>query len=149
MKHIIFLFMLLLSSLSRAQTQSYFEEPQTLTREIPSTNPVSLPVTSSKPLLLTGFTRYRLTVCPETGYSLTGVGTIRLYVFVQNVGGTVGKWGYRPELDQNITVSNAVDKCQTFGLEIDVRKGYLLPCTIGVGVTGGTTVTIRVDPDNF
>lgn len=147
MHYILLLF--LLSFPAYGQTQIFFEEVQPLTRGALPTNPQALPASASKPLLLTGYTRYRVTVCPESGQSLTGTGTIRLYVFVQYVGSTTGKWAYRPELDQKITVTDSADRCQSFGLETDVRKGYLLPATIGVGVTGGTTVTVRVDPDNF
>lgn len=144
-------FILLLLSLAapvQAQTQLYFEEPQASTRAVPSGNPALFPSSPTKPLLLTGWTSYRLTVCPAPGFALTGTGSVRLYLYHRTVMGT-GRWGYRQELDQDVTITgNVVDMCQYFGLKTDVRQGYLHPATIGVGVTGGSTVTVRVDPDN-
>lgn len=149
MKLIPVLMLLFFPLASNAQTQRSFEESQALTRATPSGNPALLSSSASRPLPLAGWTSYRLTVCPATGYALTGTGSIRLYVYHPYVMGT-GRWGWRPELDQAVTISgNMVDMCQVYGLRIDVRQGYLLPATVAVGVTGGTTVTVRVDPDNF
>lgn len=149
MKMIPVLMLLFFPLVSGAQTQRYFEESQALTRAAPSGNPALLPATATRPLPLKGWTSYRLTVCPAAGFALTGTGSVRLYIYHPYVMGT-GRWGYRDELDQDITITGSVvDLCQVFGLKVDVRQGYLHPATINVGVTGGTTVTVRVDPDNF
>lgn len=143
---LIITLLLLLTSVPALAQNKYFEEPQATTRAVPTTSPVGLPDSATKPLLLSPWTSYRLSVCPELGYALTGTGSIRLYVYQRGL----SRWGYRPELDQPITlVGNVVNMCQVYGMKIDVRQGYLLPATIGVGMTGGTTVIVRVDPDNF
>lgn len=145
----IILLSFLLSFPAVAQTQLYFEESQALTRATPTGNPYLLAASPTKPLDLAGRTSYRLTVCPAPGFALTGTGSVRLYLYHRTIMGT-GRWGYRKELDQDITITgNVVDMCQYFGLRTDIRQGYLHPATIGVGVTGGSTVTLRVDPDNF
>jgi hypothetical protein len=146
MRYIMMLSLLFFTNPAFAQTQAYFQETQVLTRAIPSGNPSLLPITETRPLPLATWTRYRITVCPTTGYALTGTGSIRLYLYNQYM----GKWGYSSSLDQAMNITGSVvDMCQTFGFEVDVRKGWLHPATINVGVTGGTTVTVRVEPDNI
>lgn len=128
---------------------NYFEEVQASTRAAPTGNPALLPPTPTKPLLLDGRTSFRVTVCPEEGQYLDGTGYIRLYVYHPYIMGT-GRWGYRKELDQTVTLDeNITDICQTFGLKVDVRMGFLHPATIGVGTSNSGNVTVRVDPDNF
>jgi hypothetical protein len=133
---------------AQAQTQLYFEETQALTRAVPSGNPALLGPSAARPLPLKGYSSYRITVCPETGYALTGSDGSKIRLYVYNP--SLGKWGYRKELDQNITITgNQVNICQTFGLRVDVPYGYLHPTTISVGVTGGTTVTVQAYPGNL
>lgn len=148
MKFFATLFLLSPLLSAHAQTQGYFEESQALTRAVPSGNPALLPISATRPLPLKGWTSFRLTVCPQTGYALTGSETSKVRLYVYNSG--LGRWGYRKELDQSVTITgNVVDMCQTFGLRVDVPYGYLLPAAITVGTTGGTTVTVRVDPGNL
>lgn len=148
MRTVITLLALLASSASFAQT-TYFEELQALTRATPSGNPYLLPASPTKPLDLAGRTAFRVSVCPAPGYALTGTGSVRFYLYHRTLMG-VGRWGYSPRLDQDVNIAgSAVDMCWYYGFKIDVRQGFLHPAVQGIGVTGGTTVTVRVDPDNF
>jgi hypothetical protein len=152
----LFLVLSLLSTQVFAQTTTYinaqnqyFEEAQATTRTAPTTSPVATTPSATKPLMLNRWTSYRLTVCPPLGYALDGTGSVRLYVFNHRVM-TTGRWGYNPALDQLINISGSVvDRCFTKGFQVDVRQGFLMPVTIGVGLTGGSLVTVRVDPDNY
>jgi hypothetical protein len=128
-----------------AQNQ-YFEEVQSATRATPTTSPVDVAASATKPLMLNRWTYFRLTVCPASGYALDGTGSVRLYVFNHRVLST-GRWGYNPALDQPINIAGSVvGMCFTKGFTIDVSSGFLLPATIGVGFTGGAGVTVRIDP---
>lgn len=140
MKYLISL-MLFLPFISQAQTTRYFQEVQALTQASPSGNPALLPATATRPLSLVGVTRYRVTVCALGGATLTGTGSIRLWLYTPNL----SAWGYGISLP--VTTSGAA--CQPWGFTTDVRVGWLHPTTVSVGVSSGTTVIVRVDPDNF
>lgn len=140
------LLLTLLSSTALAQAQVSFEESQAATRTVPSANPTATPVGPTRPLLLTITTKsIRLIVCPKPGDALLGTGTVRLYLWVQYVGGTAGRWTANPALDRTVTMTTT-GICQTFGLKVDVSAGYLLPATQGVTTASGDPAIIRVDP---
>lgn len=142
----LILLLSLLSFPALAQTQTYFEEAQAATRAVPTANPTTFPVGATRPLLLTSTTKsIRITVCPKPGDALLGTGTIRLYLWVQYVGGTAGRWTANPALDRTVTMTTT-NVCQTFGLKVDVSAGYLLPATQGVTTSSGDPATVRVDP---
>lgn len=141
MKFFIVLSMLLLPLVSQAQTTLYFEESQALTRANPTGNPALLSPTATRPLSLVGVTRYRVTLCAQGGATLSGSGSIRLWLYTPKP----GLWGYGKVL----TVTTSGASCQSWGLVTDVRVGWVHPSTMGVTVSSGTTVTVRVDPDNF
>lgn len=139
MKHFVLLCLLLSPLVSSAQTQLYFEESQALTRAVPSTPPTTV-ASATRPLPLTGWTTFRMWVCPETGAGITS-GKVRLYLFSTSF----QKWGYNSNLDVTLSTSST-NLCQIFGFRIDVPQGYLLPATMNVVVSSGTTVTVRVEP---
>jgi hypothetical protein len=140
-RFILMMFLLFFSIPSHAQTTRFFEESQALTRANPSGNPALLSASATRPLSLVGVTRYRVTVCAESGATLTGTGTIRLWLYTPGL----SAWGYGTVL----TVTTTGARCQPWGLLTDVRAGWLHPTAVSIGVSGGTTVTIRVDPDSF
>lgn len=141
MRIILALLLLFSPLLSSAQTTRFFEESQALTRANPSGNPALLSAIATRPLSLVGVTRYRVLVCAESGSTLTGTGSVRLWLYTPGL----SAWGYGMVL----TVTTSGARCQSFGLLTDVRLGWLHPAAVGVGVSSGTTVTVRVDPDSF
>lgn len=125
-------------------TALYFQETQTAAgRADPTGDPGAQVRTPTRPLALAGLSRLRVLVCAPAGYTLTGSGTVRLWLYDPVLG-----WGYNPSYSLAVTVSGA--KCQPYGLQVDVRRGYLHPAAVAVGVSGGASqVTLRVDGDAF
>lgn len=146
----LILMLTLLSCTALAQGQVAYEDRQPATLDPPASHPNTYPAGLTRPLLLgsattTAYTSFRVTVCPDPGESLLGTGTIRLYLFVPNVGGTGGRWTANSTADLGVTMTTP-DICQTYGRKVDVSAGYLLPATQGVSDSGGGGVIIRVDP---
>lgn len=142
MRFLYLLFLLLAGpALAQATPARYFQETQALTRADPSGDPSLLSAGAARPLSLAGVTRYRIVLCAAGGATLSGTGTVRLWLYSQSL----AAWGYGTTL--SVTTSGA--RCQSWGLLTDVRMGWMQPAAVGVGVSSGTTVTLRVDPDTF
>lgn len=121
---------------------AYFQETQSTTRADPSGDPSALPKTPTRPLPLVAVTKVRVTVCAPAGQTLSGTGTVRLWLYDP----ALALWGYNPARNLVVNVSGAA--CQPFDLWVGVRRGWLLPAAAGVGVSSGSTVTVRVDVDS-
>lgn len=112
---------------------------QPLTRPAPvgvPTDPQSFPV---PPMSLDSTARYRVTVCAEAGATLTGAGSIRLWLYHPRA----QAWGFNASHDLTVTTTGA--RCQSWGRGVDVSFGFLQPASVAVGVSAGTTVTLFVD----
>lgn len=141
----LILLLTLLSYPALAQTQLFYEDSQPATLTVPTANPTSYFAGSTRPLLLTGYTSVRVTVCPHAGESLAGTGTIRLYLWVPYIGGVAGRWTANPTIDLAVTMTT-LGVCQVYDRKVGVSSGYILPATQGVSDTGGVSVLVRVDP---
>lgn len=117
-----------------------FHEVQPTTRAKPTgdaTDPQAFP---ARPLNLALARTYRVTVCAPVGATLTGTGSVRLWLWHPGM----QRWGYNTRHDLTV---NATAECQSWGLPVDVRYGFLLPASTAVGVSAGTTVIVHVDAD--
>lgn len=115
-------------------------EVQSLTRADPtdSGDGVSLIATSGLPVR-----GYMLSVCAATGQTLSGGGYLRAWVYSP----LAAQWMRNPDLDQQVTATGK--SCQAVS---DFRTGYLklrrvLFAADGITVSGGTTVTVRIETD--
>lgn len=98
---------------------------------------------------LTEVTGFRVSVCAESGQTLSGAGTIAAYL-KNNITGLIER---NPGLDLAITVTGtscagAACRCQVFpDMQVTGSDlgGTYFPRPSGVTVSGGTTVTVRVD----
>lgn len=109
-----------------------FEESQALTRAAPSA--------ATEGMLLTRVAGYRVSICAASGQTLSGAGSLQAYYFdpAREV------WIRNPTLDRSVTVSGS--RCQAFpDATTLVRFGRVLYATSSVTVSGGTTVTVRID----
>lgn len=111
-------------------------ESQALTR--------AAPTASSDGMALDNLAGYRVSVCAESGQTLSGSGNLRAYLYH----GDVGLWMRNPALDLAVSVSGA--RCQVFpDIEPAAREigenHRVLYAADTVGVSGGTTVTVRID----
>jgi hypothetical protein len=132
----------LLGSTVEAQTLSHppFVEVQSTTRAAPTVNP-NTQAPSVRPLALTGLRSYFVTICAEEGETLDGTGYVRAYRW----GVLEVVWMRNPDLDRQVTISG--EQCQTFaGEEVDTGYGFVLYAADSVGVSGGSTVTVRIYP---
>jgi hypothetical protein len=119
---------------------SSWSESQALTRAAPSTS-------STDGISLGGqrgaggapVKAFRLTACAVSGQAITG-GTINFWVQDKD-----GLWAINPTLAQ--TLSSTGQRCQVVGgdWEVLVPNGRFLPAASSVTVSGGTTVTLKIE----
>lgn len=122
----------------------YYWEASPTTRTPPSAAPVSGTVGSG--MNLAGTYGVIVSVCPEAGQTLTGTGTLRAVVWDHSAGAASG-WMWSPEADLAMSkVTTLANPCVTFGdRQVAYRAGRaLLYVPDGVGVSGGTTVEVRL-----
>lgn len=136
----LFLLLLLSAVPALATPERYLYETQSLTRSDPSsaTDGMSLVAASGRPVR--GF---MVSVCAASGQTLSGGGYLRAWVYHPDA----ALWMRNPQLDLQVSLSGK--RCQAFP---DLRTGYLqdrrvLFATESVTVSGGTTVTVRIDGD--
>ncbi len=83
---------------------------------------------------------YQVTVCAETGRTLSGAGTLDAYWYNP----TLLKWVKNPGLALSVTASAV--RCMTFPQStVGSPQGRVLYAANGVTISGGTTVDVRVD----
>lgn len=111
-------------------------ETQALTRAAPGV----MEFTPSASLKLLGLSGFRVTVCAESGQTLSGAGTLSIYM-LDELSGLVTR---NPGLDMSVTASG--NRCQTFpDLVVAGSRGdgWMIAAATGITVSGGTTVTVR------
>jgi hypothetical protein len=116
-------------------------ETAPLTRTPPSAAPVSGTVGSG--MDLAGVYGARIALCPAAGQTLTGTGNLRAYLWDPNVGG----WMASPDLDLAVAkATTSTNPCRVWPDWITGVRGLgsILYATDSVGVSGGTTVTVRI-----
>lgn len=116
-----------------------WQETQPLSRAVPVGSPIDQQSFPVVPMSLDSTGRYRVTVCTEPGATLTGSGTVRLWLYHPRA----QSWGFNASHDLAVTTTGA--RCQSWGRPVDVAVGYFLPSAVAVGVSSGTTVTVYVD----
>lgn len=121
-----------LSFAAFAAPARFITEAQALTRAVPTL--------ATEGMGLSGVKGYRVSVCAESGQTLAGTGNLRAWLYNPDA----GLWMRNPALDLAITVTV---RCQVFP---DVRvaaelEHRVLYANDTVGVSGGTTATMRVD----
>ena len=122
-----------------------FQETQPLNRGAVTGVPTDKAVFPVAPLVLTSTTRYRVTICPAVGATLTG-GFVRIHIYNPSL----GRWSSDSNLDFYVaTTGFAVGLCQHKAYVLDVRYGSMYPATQNITASSGTTVTVRVDPDVY
>lgn len=117
----------------------YYWESAPLTRTPPTAAPVSGAVGSG--MDLAGVEGARIAVCPTSGQSLTGTGTLRAYLYDP----AIGEWMYDPDLDLSVSkATTTANRCRVWPDWVTgVRgNGRVLYAPDTVGVSGGTTVTV-------
>ncbi|MFL5344362.1 MAG: hypothetical protein ACJ8AT_06200 [Hyalangium sp.] len=85
-----------------------------------------------------------VSVCAASAQTLSGAGLLRAWVYHPDA----ASWMRNPDLDLSVTASGV--RCQAFP---DLRTGYLqgrrvLFAADSLTVSGGTTVTVRIDGDS-
>ncbi len=105
-------------------------------------------LTRAAPTLVTegmsihGVPGYRVSVCAESGQTLSGTGYLRAYAWHP----VAALWMRNPSLDY--TVSATATRCQVFpDLQVAAQpEGWrVLFAADTIAVSGGTTVTTRID----
>lgn len=126
------LFLCVLPALAFAQSARSFSEAQALTRAAPTTN--------SEGMQLGNVSGYRISICADSGQTLSGAGTIDIYWYSYDA----ALWMRNRDLALNVTASGV--RCQVFADNRVAAKlgGRLLPAANAVTVSAGS-VTIRVD----
>lgn len=123
----------------------YYWEVSPLTRTPPTAAPSIGYVGSG--MQLAGAYGARVSLCPESGQTLTGGasgGYLRAYYWHVSV----GTWMRNPALDLQVTATTTVSNPCTVWPDwmVGVRGGgYILYAPDAVLVSGGTTVTVRID----
>jgi hypothetical protein len=132
----------LLSAPAFAQINRYSSEAQAVpTRAAPTTASVSVG------LRMEDVMGYRVTLCAESGQTLSGAGEVHAYWLDDNTGLVTRT----EEADEIVSVgatscSGSACRCQTFLSRPNTVQmgGVLWYTTSGVTVSGGTTATVRV-----
>lgn len=122
----------------------YYWESAPLTRTAPTAAPVSGTVGSG--INLAGAYGVAISVCPEVGQTLTGTGTLRAVLWDFGSGSLAG-WMWSPEADLSVSKTTTLaNPCMTWADRAVAFRGArsLLYVADTVGVSGGTTVTIRI-----
>jgi len=140
MKHLPLLLALLLAMPVGAAWNND-TEIQSLTRADPSAADDGVSLISSTAAPIRG---YMLSVCAASGQTLSGAGYLRAWVY----SALAAAWMRNTALDEQVNLSGK--PCQAFP---DRRPGYLklrrvLYAADGITVSGGTTVTVRIERDS-
>lgn len=117
-------------------------EAEPLTRTPPTTAPVT--GTAGAGLSLAGLYGARVSLCPAAGQTLTGAGSLRAYLWHPYA----STWMRSPDLDLSVgSATTSANPCRVWPdwLTGVRQNGAVLYATDGVGVSGGTTVTVRID----
>lgn len=135
MRRLVVLALGLLAFSAAGQSALFLYESQALTR--------AAPTLTSEGMSLSGVKAVRISVCAESGQTLSGTGNIRIYF----LHGAAGLWHRNPGADLTVT---ATTRCQVFGdltvAAVAVDNGdRVLAATDTLGVSGGTTATVRMD----
>lgn len=119
----------------------YFWEAQALTRAAPTAAPVSGQPGSG--MSTVGLYGARVSLCAETAQTLSGAGALRAYYWHPGA----GLWLRSAYLDLTVPAAAAGNQCFLWPDSItSVRLGgYVLFTSDSVTVSGGTTVTVRLD----
>lgn len=132
MKHVLLLLFLASPALAQVKNASW-SESQALTRAAPTTS-------STDGIALKNVTSWRLVVCAASGQALTG-GDVTIWVQTQD-----GLWADTPRLTALLVVTSTSQRCQSLGeFPVGVNWGRLLPASHGITVSGGTTVTMKLE----
>ncbi|HYI01364.1 hypothetical protein [Hyalangium sp.] len=134
--------LLLLALPALAAPPRYLYEEQDLTESAPTLSTDGMSLTSDGGYPVRGF---MVSVCAGSGQTLTGGssgGRLRAWVYHPDA----ALWMRNPDLDLSVT---ATVRCQAWP---DLRAGYLqsrrvLFAADSILVSGGTTVTVRIDGD--
>jgi hypothetical protein len=127
------------ASVALATPSRYLYENQALTRDAPTLVTEGMSLTDANGNPVRGF---MVSVCAASAQTLSGAGYLRAWVYHPDA----ALWMRNLSLDLAVT---ATVRCQAFP---DLRTGYLrdrrvLFATDAVTVSGGTTVTVRIDAD--
>lgn len=111
----------------------YFYESQSTTRDAPTL--------ATEGMGLHGVTGFRVSICAESGQTLSGTGNLRAYLYHTDA----ALWMRNPDLDLAVDASSV--RCQAFpDMTTGTTVGHrVLFAADTVGVSGGTTVTVRID----
>lgn len=123
----------LLALTSGAAAPPSFSETQALTR--------AAPATATLGMALGGVKSFRLSVCAASGQTLTGAGTLDVWLYDS----VDALWKLNTGLELAVDASGV--RCQVFpDFPVDVSKDgtRVLPATNSVTVSGGTTVVVRI-----
>lgn len=92
---------------------------------------------------------FKVRVCPESGQTITGAGTLKTCVYSPSPYGN-NTWALSPELTWDMTgkTSTSNNRCLEFShlqtiIALPGERVVVYPSTT-FGVSGGTTVTIRI-----
>ena len=114
-----------------------WSESQALTRPAPTAS--CLASVSPEGMDLRYVRGYRVSVAAESGQTLSGTGTLRAYHYDF----TLGSWARTPALDVTLSTSGVRTIWLPDAATL-VRSGSVLDAADTVGVSGGTTVTLRI-----
>lgn len=120
----------------------YYWETAPLTRAAPTAAPVAGAVGAGMPL--TNVIAARISLCPAAGQTLTGTGNLRAYLWHPSA----ATWMRSPDLDLAVgTATTSANPCRVWpDSQTGLRTaGNVLYATDTIGVSGGTTVTVRID----
>ncbi len=112
-------------------TTAYWTEVQLLTR--------AAPTLVTEGLNLRGVVGFRVTVCANATRTLSGAGSLRAYVWDNNL----LRWIRNPGID--LSVSSSAMRCMAFpDVETVAASGRVLYAADGVTVSAGTTVDVQI-----
>jgi hypothetical protein len=137
-KHAVLL--LLLAPVALALPPRYLHESQALTRAAPTLSTEGMSLEAPGGYLVRG---YMVSVCAESGSTLSGGGHLRAWVYHPDA----ALWMRNPDLDLAVAVTGV--RCQAWS---DLRPGYfqvrrVLYAADSITVSVGASVMVRVDGD--
>lgn len=96
-------------------------------------------------VILTRKKAYVITVSADSGHVLEGTGVIDLWRWSDKL----GRWTHNPDLQFPITAAgvtwvNRRDRCSA-EIPIEMNMGRMLAAPNGVGIDGGTNVTVTIE----
>lgn len=132
------------SAIALAQAPRRFSKAVAISGTATDSAPSSAP-TSTTALNLFGVTSFRITVCADSGQTLSGGGTVDIWLYNP----TISLWTWNEDLTQDIGTGGT--RCQVFpdldaGRLMTGASGfYLFPRINGATASGGTNITTRID----